>query len=257
MPTTNGAFQQFGAADEGPHPVLANPLWQESVLLHWYDRTQVIGGWHRIGHEANNQGGRAALWSFLFDRQGWQYRRCGEVALAPSDRLVNGFGAGPALGFSYQDGAALWRIDDGPLAVRLECRNLFPLVDPFPKSDELAAKRFASHFEVAGHVSGEVSYRGGPSGSITSRATHHSRRVPGRARESAHSHLFDGRTSRGSAASARNRGLRVRWDHRWRGGTRSVLAVGAGGSQHRARAIDARGGGRFCAQPNDAGDAGT
>ena len=42
-------------ADEGLHPTQDHPLWQESVLLHWYDRRQGIGGWHRIGHEANNQ----------------------------------------------------------------------------------------------------------------------------------------------------------------------------------------------------------
>ena len=160
MPTTNGAFQQYAAADEGPHPVPENPLWQESVLLHLYAHAQGIGGWHRIGHEANNQGGPATLWSFLVDRQGWQYRRCGEVALAPNDQLVNGFGAGQTLGFSYQDGATLWQIDDVPMAARLECRNLFPLVDPLPKCDKLAAKRFAGHFETAGRVSGEVSFQG-------------------------------------------------------------------------------------------------
>lgn len=160
MPANGTNHPQFTELDEGSHPVPDNPLWQESVLLHWYDRRQGIGGWHRIGHEANNQGGRAAIWSFLFDRRGWQYRRCGESVFGPGDRIVNGFGAGPALRFAYQRGAAQWQLKDGPLAAELECRNLFPLVDPFPKTDELAAKRFASHFEVAGRVTGQVSYEG-------------------------------------------------------------------------------------------------
>jgi hypothetical protein len=149
---------QFTERDEGPHPTPDNPLWQESVVLHWYDQRQAIGGWHRIGHEANNQGGRAAIWSFIFDRSGWQYRRCNEVALTPADKFPNGFGAGSALRFAYEGGAAIWVIDDGPLSARLECRNLFPLVDPFPPGDELAAKRFPNHFEVAGRVTGEVTY---------------------------------------------------------------------------------------------------
>jgi hypothetical protein len=160
MSTSASTHQHFTESDEGPHPVPDHPLWQESVLLHWYDQRQGIGGWHRIGHEANNQGGRAAIWSFMFDRAGWQYRRCGETPLAAADRFANGFGAGPSLRFAYEGGAACWSVDDGPLHAQLECRNLFPIVDPFPKSDELAAKRFASHFEVAGRVTGHVKYQG-------------------------------------------------------------------------------------------------
>jgi len=151
---------QFTEADEGRHPTQDHPLWQESVLLHWYDRRQGIGGWHRIGHEANNQDGRAAIWSFVFDRSGWQYRRCREVPLTPADRIENGLRAGDTHRFDYVDGAARWTIADGRLRVELACRNLFPIVDPFPHSDQVAAKRFANHFEVAGRVTGQVTYEG-------------------------------------------------------------------------------------------------
>ena len=51
---------QYNESDEGLHPANDNPLWQESVLLHWYDQRQGIGGWHRVGHEPNNRGGQAA-----------------------------------------------------------------------------------------------------------------------------------------------------------------------------------------------------
>jgi hypothetical protein len=160
MTDTASSYLHFTAADEGLHPGTDNVLWQESVLLHWYDRRQGIGGWHRIGHEANNQGGRAAIWSYLFDRSGWQYRRCGEVPLTATDRYDSGFAAGAALKFAYQNDVATWTINEGPLNAELECRNLFPIVDPFPKSDLLAARRFASHFEVAGRVTGHVTYEG-------------------------------------------------------------------------------------------------
>jgi hypothetical protein len=152
---------QFTESDEGLHPAQDTPLWQESTLLHWYDAKQGIGGWHRVGHEPNNQGGRAAIWSFIFDRGGgWQYRRCGEVALSSADRLERGFSAGRALRFEYRDGAARFQIEDGPLSAQLECRNLYALVDPFPHGDEVAAKRFPNHFEVAGPVRGVVRYQG-------------------------------------------------------------------------------------------------
>jgi hypothetical protein len=155
------SLKQYSEQDEGLHPVPDLPLWQESALLHWYDSRQGIGGWHRVGHEPNNQGGRAAIWSFLFDRHGgWQYRRCGEVALQAGDKLQDGFGAGSALRFQYRDDASHWFVNEGSLAAHLECRNLYPLVDPFPAHDEVAAKRFPNHFEVAGRVKGTVRYEG-------------------------------------------------------------------------------------------------
>jgi hypothetical protein len=155
---TDGQLQ-FSEKDEGTHAASEHPLWQESVLLHWYDQAQGIGGRHRIGHEPNNHGGKAAIWSYVFDHSGWQYRRCGETTLAAGDRLPNGFIAGAALRFIYEDGAAKWFVQDGPLDARIECRNLFPLIDPFPVGDELAAKRFPHHFEVAGRVTGQVKYK--------------------------------------------------------------------------------------------------
>lgn len=160
MASDSSLFEHFSAADETLHPANDNPLWQESVLLHWYDREQGIGGWHRLGHEPNNQGGKAAIWSYLFDRHGWQYRRCGEVSLTAADRFPTGFSAGSALRFSYEGNKAKWLVNDGPLQAHIECENLFPIVDPFPKADEVAAKRFPHHFEVAGRVTGTVTHEG-------------------------------------------------------------------------------------------------
>jgi len=150
----------FTDRDEGLHPAQAHPLWQESVLLHWYDQRQGIGGWHRIGHEPNNQGGRAAIWSYLFDRAGaWQYRRCGDTPLTAADRLGNGLAAGSALRFEHRNGVAHWHVQDGELlSADLECRDRYPRVDPFPPGDPLAAARFPNHFEAAGAVTGTVRY---------------------------------------------------------------------------------------------------
>lgn len=158
--TEQHVHPQFVAADEGLHPAGDNPLWQESVLLHWFDREQGIGGFHRLGHEPNQSGGRAAIWSFLFDRSGWQYRRCDEIALQPGDRFASGFSAGSVLRFAFDRGTAHWSIADGPLHAELSCENLFDIVDPFPKSDIVAAKRFPNHFEVAGRLRGHVTYEG-------------------------------------------------------------------------------------------------
>jgi len=152
---------QFADSDEGLHPAQDDPLWQESVLLHWYDAAQGIGGWHRIGHEPNHHGGRAAIWSYLFDRGGaWQYRRCGDTSLTAADRLENGLAAGSALRFEYHDGAAHWVVEGDDFSAQLECRNLYPRVEPFAPGDPLASARFPHHFEVAGPVRGVVRRNG-------------------------------------------------------------------------------------------------
>lgn len=159
--SADAAHPQFTEADEPLHPAQDHPLWQESVLLHWFDRKQGIGGWHRIGHEPNNAGGRAALWSWIFNaRDGWQYRSNTDVAISAGDRHATGFSAGAALRFSYESGVAHWRIADGETFAELECRNLFPIVDPFPPADALAKSRFAKHFETAGVVRGHVVRQG-------------------------------------------------------------------------------------------------
>ena len=150
----------FTVRDELRHLAGEESIWQESALLHWYDRDHGIGGWHRVGHEPNNQGGRAVIWSYLFSKTGWQYRCCTDMRLAAGDEFANGFGAGERLRCQYEDDASIWLINDGDLIARLSCRNFFDLVDPFPPGDELAARRFPHHFEVAGQVTGEFRYQG-------------------------------------------------------------------------------------------------
>ena len=156
-----GNFQSpFTRRDELRHRADEQAIWQESTLLHWYDLNRGMGGWHRIGHEPNNQGGRAVIWSYLFSRSGWQYRCCTDLPLSESDEYSNGWGAGERLRCQFDERACIWLVQDDGLTARLECRDFFDLVDPFPPGDSLAAKRFPHHFEVAGRVTGEVKYRG-------------------------------------------------------------------------------------------------
>jgi hypothetical protein len=115
---------QFTEADEGRHAAQEHPLWQESVLLHWYDRRQGIGGWHRIGHEPNNDGGRAAIWSCVRPR-GWQYRRCGEVTLVAEDRIRNGLRAGSRTGSSLSTARHAGRLLTVPCRPRSSAGTCF------------------------------------------------------------------------------------------------------------------------------------
>jgi hypothetical protein len=153
---------RFTERDEWPHPQFRtdDPNWQESLLLHWYDRKTGIGGFHRLGHEVNKK--KAPIWSLLFSKQDrWRYIRRTDEVLGEADQFANGFGAGAALRNVHEDGLSKWYIDDGALQAELRCDNLFPLVDSVPTSVHDYMKSVATdHFECAGNVTGWVSFEG-------------------------------------------------------------------------------------------------
>ena len=41
----------FPIEDECSHEIGPDPLWQESVVLTWWDHARGVGGFHRLGHE--------------------------------------------------------------------------------------------------------------------------------------------------------------------------------------------------------------
>ena len=88
-----GRVHVYGPEDEAAHTPGPQPHWQESVVLIWWDARRGVGGYHRIGHEPNHDGGHAVLWHNLFTPQG-VHRRNHVLPLRPEDRLANGFGGG-------------------------------------------------------------------------------------------------------------------------------------------------------------------
>ena len=58
-----GKMHVYPPEDEGAHPHGTEPNWQESVVLVWWDLKQSIGGYLRIGHEPNHNGGEAVIWT--------------------------------------------------------------------------------------------------------------------------------------------------------------------------------------------------
>ena len=44
-------MQAFSEADDRPHAVDGDPLWQESSLFVWHDRAAGLGGFWRLGQE--------------------------------------------------------------------------------------------------------------------------------------------------------------------------------------------------------------
>lgn len=154
-----GNVHEVGPEDEGPHPVGAQGLWQESVVLVWWDRARGVGGFHRIGHEPNRDDGpHCTLWNNLW-APGRMYKRTATIPLRDSDRS-NGFNCGDdTCRFEYRD-HAIWRIRDQGIDAELHVHDSHTPVDIYPKKGTLGEDIAPNHMEVGGRVSGHLQIDG-------------------------------------------------------------------------------------------------
>ena len=154
-----GEIQVYDQADEGPHQAGPQELWQESVVLLWWDLKQSIGGFYRIGHELNHKDGpMIALWSNTISREGI-FKKTTYLPLRPQDRIARGFGSGDgSLRFEH-DGDCVWTLEDQDISATLRIHDFHPGIDCYPKRG--AISEFAPHhMEVAGRVSGSLKVKG-------------------------------------------------------------------------------------------------
>lgn len=154
-----GKVHVYDPVDEGTHPAGPQELWQESVVLLWWDQKQNIGGYYRIGHEMNAKGGpQIALWSNTCTPEGI-FHKTAYLPLRPEDRTQTRFGSGDGT-VSYDfDGNCIWTVEDEDLSVSIRVHDFHPSIDCYPKSGQLAD--FApQHMEVAGRVSGQLKAKG-------------------------------------------------------------------------------------------------
>jgi hypothetical protein len=154
-----GQVHVFDAIDEGPHKAGPQELWQESVVLVWWDLKQSIGGFYRIGHEVNHPDGpMVALWSNTVSPEG-VFKKTAYLPLRPQDRIAKGFGSGDgSLRFEH-DGDCVWTLEDQDISATLRVHDFHPGIDCYPKHG--AISEFAPHhMEVAGRVSGQLTVKG-------------------------------------------------------------------------------------------------
>jgi len=155
-----GTVLEYGPSEEGPHRIGAQELWQESVVLFWWDVEQGVGGMHRIGHEPNTKNGpQVSLWNNLW-APGWIFKRTATLPLREGDRPENGFNCGDdSCRFEYTD-HAIWRIRDADVEAELHVRDFHTPVDIYPKKGALAEDVAPNHMEVGARVSGHLAVRG-------------------------------------------------------------------------------------------------
>lgn len=154
-----GQITEWGDADERPHAPGPQETWQESVVLVWWDVENAIGGFYRIGHEPNKDGGpRVALWSVTFTPEGI-FRKNSYLPMQASDRTPDGQGAADGgLAFRFTD-HAIWTIDVDGLSAELHVHDYHAGLDGYPKTGDLVDIAPA-HMEVSGAVTGVLTVRG-------------------------------------------------------------------------------------------------
>ncbi len=155
-----GSVLEYGPEDEGPHPVGNQTLWQESVVLVWWDRDNRVGGMHRVGHEPNlDSGPNVTLWNHVFSPQAI-FKRTASIPLREGDRTQNGFNCGDdTCVFEYTD-HAIWKINDEGIKAELHVRDAHSPIDVYPKKGALGEDVAPNHMEVAARIEGSLDIDG-------------------------------------------------------------------------------------------------
>ena len=160
MNTPDQDVYVYPAGDEYPRPIGDDPDWQESMLVHWWDEKNGIGGMHRIAHEAHRAGGRAVLFFGIVTREGLRFNRYHNLQARPEDRFEDGLQVTSAYRMTFGDGPRL-RVSDDGCELDLRFEDTMPRVDLVARPDTKTFGVLApSHFEVAGRVGGTVSLKG-------------------------------------------------------------------------------------------------
>ena len=150
-----GKVREWGAEDEGSHPIGDQEFWQESVVLVWWDLNSSVGGIHRIGHEPNTANGpQISLWNHFF-APSLVYKKDVTLPLRAEDRLGNGFvGGGDGCKFQFTD-HAIWTFDEEEISGELHIHDAHTPVDIYPKSGGSLSDEFApNHLEAGGTCTG-------------------------------------------------------------------------------------------------------
>lgn len=146
--------------DEWHHVSDGHELWQESVLLCWWDLNNKLGGVHRIGHQPfHRDGPKVHVWNNLF-APSCVYKRTEILPLRAKDTFVTGFGGGDdSFKFEFTD-HAIWTFQQKEVSGQLHVHDFHTPVDIYPKMGTLAEQISSGHLEVGSSVSGSLTLNG-------------------------------------------------------------------------------------------------
>jgi hypothetical protein len=136
-------------------------MWQDSVVLCWWDLESSVGGYHRIGHQPLHRDGPRAHLSSAFFTADRVLKRNESVPLRDEDRLPSG-------GFGWGGGACTFELTDHPVwtfrhddaSGELHLSDFHSPVDIYPKSGQLAERITSGHLEAGAGVAGQLTIGG-------------------------------------------------------------------------------------------------
>ncbi|MEJ7935828.1 hypothetical protein WG907_16405 [Sphingobium sp. AN558] len=150
----------YPAKDELPHEPGAHEYWQESFVLFFGDLRQSVGGYLRLGHEPNFNGGQVATWTNIWSPAG-TFHKAVDLPLRPEDRLENGFGSGDdTLRYEF-DGRIRWTIHEEDLQGVLTVVEDGPAIDGYAGGDGKHLGEFVTnHVDTGVRVVGTLTVKG-------------------------------------------------------------------------------------------------
>lgn len=148
--------------DEGRHPAGPGELWNESYYFNFYDRRTQLGGFARIGTQANRQ--RSSL-IFLLFKQG---RPVFNRFLLDLPYTEEGMDQGITVaGLTYRVLEPLKsmeiRFEAGDTRLDLTWEALHPVAEIGAGDEKMPEQMASGHYEQAGEVAGTVTLRQGKS----------------------------------------------------------------------------------------------
>ncbi len=156
-----GKLYVFSPEDEFPHQPGDHQNWQESFVIFWYDASQSVGGFFRLGHEPNYDGGQTHIFSNIFSPEGTYHRSC-HIPLKSRHRTDNGFASGDdTLRYEVINGVIRWTLKDNDVDVDISVDSYVPPYDAHRREGQQNAESYTgAHVDAACAVSGTVIVKG-------------------------------------------------------------------------------------------------
>ena len=158
----NGNLAVFDKTEYVTHTPSSDELWQESVVLMFWDLNHKVGGMYRIGHEVNLASGpMVSGWNYTFTPQG-HLKHHVYLPLRTADRHGGHFGNGE--GSLCYDGDAnediVWTITEPDLEATLTVRDFHAPIDGWPKGAVHASDISPNHIDLACKITGTLRVKG-------------------------------------------------------------------------------------------------
>lgn len=149
---------RYEEKDELCHEADADPWWQESVVLTFWDEQAGLGALFRVGHEVGQ--GTSTVWLGAVTDGGTRYRWYrGALPLSDADRARDGVRVGEAgVDVVLADGVLRWRISRPEFECDVAVTDFYAMTNLWHLGAETSlAKEFApEHWEASGRVTGTV-----------------------------------------------------------------------------------------------------